>query len=110
MNQGGKSVSRSDENKGGGVGGGGRGRERESWCGVAVTQSDTKLQPKLMACLLISAANDWHRRHRAAPSPIPIHFKDSRIMAPINVLKYGEQSDVLHYLRHKMNKSETDEN
>lgn len=81
---------------------------REGGGGVAVTQSDTKLQPKLMACLLISAANDRRRRRRTAPSPIPAHFKDSPIMAPINALEDGEQAP--RYLRHKVDKSETDEN
>lgn len=73
MNQGRKSagVSRGDENKGGGSGVGGR---RRRVAVVTVTEFDTRLQPRLMACPLISAANvSSHRRHRAAaaePSPV----------------------------------------
>lgn len=76
VNQGRKSagVSRCDENKGGGSGVGG-GRRRVAV--VTVTEFDTRLQPRLMACPLISAANvsrRRRRRHRAAaaadPSPV----------------------------------------
>lgn len=35
----------------------GRGTQKVS---VTVTESDTKLRPKLIACLLISPANDRH--------------------------------------------------
>lgn len=36
----------------------GRGRQRRKKGSVTVTESDTKLRPKLIACLLISPAND----------------------------------------------------
>ena len=78
-------------------GGGTRGgRQKVS---VTVTESDTKLRPKLIACLLISPANDCHslsqngRERNPYSSVFNFYFLNND---PNKVLKYGgEQSDLL---------------
>lgn len=74
----------------------GRGRQKVS---VTVTESDTKLRPKLIACLLISPANDRHslsqngRERNPYSSVFNFHFLNND---PNKVFKYGgEQSDPL---------------
>ena len=84
MNQVGKSarVSRSDENKGKGAEGGGRWR-----VGVTVTESDTRPQPKLIACPLKSAANVSRHRHRAAANRPCSPPEPSKITAAVYSLQ-----------------------
>lgn len=98
MNQGighqsGWAVAKEDE--GDGVGGRGTrgGRQKK-------TESDTKLRPKLIACLLISTANDCHslsqngRERNPYPSVFNFYFLNND---PNKVFKYGgELSDLLY--------------
>lgn len=72
------------------------GRQKVS---VTVTESDTKLRPKLIACLLITAANDCHspsqngRERNPYSSVFNFYFLNND---PDKVFKYGgEQSDLL---------------
>ncbi len=73
--------------------------EERQKVGVTVTKSDTKLRPKLIACLLISPANDCHslsqsgRERNPYSSVFNFYFLDND---PSKVFKYGgEQSDLL---------------
>lgn len=72
------------------------GRQKVS---VTVTESDTELRPKLIACLLISPANDCHslsqngRERNPYSSVFNFYFLNND---PYKVFKYGgEQSDLL---------------
>lgn len=72
------------------------GRQKVS---VTVTESDTKLRPKLIGCLLISLANDCHspsqngRERNPYSSAFYFYFVNND---PDKVFKYGgEQSDLL---------------
>lgn len=81
--------------------GGGRGTRRgRQKVSVTVTESDTKLRPKLIACLLISTANDCHslsqngRERNPYPSVFNFYFLNND---PSKVFKYGgELSDLLY--------------